>query len=291
MKKIIIVIISVAILTLLLVGCSSNDSKLPQSNDVEAVNKDIEKGEETATEKPVKVRIGLTGSDSKVWNHVKEQAAKENIDIQLMFFDSYPLPNAALATGEIEMNAFQHYIYLNKEIEQHGYEISVIGETVFAPLGIYSKQLEGIEELEDGATIVIPDDVTNGGRALLLLQESGLIKIDTAAGNTPTLKDIENPRGFKILELAATNIPASLQEVPLAVINSGVARDAGFIPSQDAIVLEASQPGENPYINIIAVRTEDKDNEVYNRIVEIYQTDETKKIIEEDSKGSSIPVW
>ena len=168
---------------------------------------------------------------------------------------------------------------------------SVIGETIFAPLGIYSKQLEDIKELEDGATIVIPDDVTNGGRALLLLQTSGLIKVNPDAGNTPTLKDIENPRNFNIIELAATNIPASLQEVPLAVINSGVARDAGFIPTKDAIVLEDTQSGENPYINIIAVRTDDKDNEVYKRIVELYQTDETKKVIEDDSKGSSIPVW
>lgn len=275
MKKIITLIISVLILLLLLVGCSSND------------NNPLESGIENS----VKVRVGLTGSDSKVWSHVKEQAAKENIDVQLVFFDSYPLPNAALAAGEIDMNAFQHYTYLNKEIEQHGYEISVIGETIFAPLGIYSKQLEDIKELEDGATIVIPDDVTNGGRALLLLQTSGLIKVNPDAGNTPTLKDIENPRNFNIIELAATNIPASLQEVPLAVINSGVARDAGFIPTKDAIVLEDTQSGENPYINIIAVRTDDKDNEVYKRIVELYQTDETKKVIEDDSKGSSIPVW
>jgi D-methionine transport system substrate-binding protein len=275
MKKIITLIISVLILLLLLVGCSSNDNNPPESR----------------IENSVKVRVGLTGSDSKVWSHVKEQAAKENIDVQLVFFDSYPLPNAALAAGEIDMNAFQHYTYLNKEIEQHGYEISVIGETIFAPLGIYSKQLEDIKELEDGATIVIPDDVTNGGRALLLLQTSGLIKVNPDAGNTPTLKDIENPRNFNIIELAATNIPASLQEVPLAVINSGVARDAGFIPTKDAIVLEDTQSGENPYINIIAVRTDDKDNEVYKRIVELYQTDETKKVIEDDSKGSSIPVW
>lgn len=275
MKKFIILLI----LSLFLVGCSSEDTSPVGGND--NTNKD----------KPTVVKIGLTGSDSKVWNHVKEEAAKENIDIQLVFFDSYPLPNAALDSGEIDLNAFQHHIYLNKEIEQHGYELSVIGETVFAPLGIYSKQLQNIEELEDGATIVIPDDVTNGGRALLLLQSNGLIKVDPKVGNTPTLKDIENPKNFNIIELAATNIPASLGEVPLAVINSGVARDAGFIPAQDAIILEDAQPGENPYINIIVARTEDKNNEVYKRIVEIYQTDATKAVIEEDSKGSSIPVW
>lgn len=271
MKKIVYVLLLSLLITGVLVGCGSQAGPEEDTN---------------------VVKVGLTGSDSKVWNHVKEEAAKEGIEIELVFFDSYPLPNAALAAGEIDMNAFQHYIYLEKEMEQHGYDLTVIGETVLAPLGIYSNQLESLDELEDGSKIVIPDDVTNGGRALLLLESNGLIKLDPAAGLTPTLKDIvDNPRNFEIIELSATNIPASLQEVPIAVINSGVARDAGLIPTQDALVLEEATEGENPYVNIIVVRTEDKDNEVYKRIVEIYQTDETKKVIEEDSKGSSIPVW
>ncbi|NLY45666.1 MAG: MetQ/NlpA family ABC transporter substrate-binding protein [Tissierella sp.] len=272
MKRIITLVLAISIF---LVGCSSGNTNSPDGND----------------EGPTVVRVGLTGSDSKTWNHIAEEAAKEDIKIELVFFDSYPLPNAALDSGEIEMNAFQHHIYLNQEVEQHGYELSVIGETVLAPLGIYSKQITSIDQLEDGAKIVIPDDVTNGGRALLLLQENGLITVDPSAGELPSLKDIENPRNFEIIELAATNIPASLEEVPIALINSGVARDAGFIPSEDAIILEEGKSGENKYVNIIVVRTEDKDNEVYNRIVELYHTDEVKEIIAEDSKGSSIPVW
>ncbi len=275
MKKILITLLLV--LSLALVGCGSNNA----ATEVES----------TDPSEPTLVRVGLTGSDSKTWNHIKEEAAKENINIELVFFDSYPLPNAALDAGEIEMNAFQHYIYLNTEVEQHGYDLTVIGETSLAPLGLYSKQLTSIDEIEDGAKIVIPDDLTNGGRSLLLLQANGLISVDPTAGNTPTLKDIENPRGFEIIELAATNIPASLEEVPLAAINSGVARDAGFIPTEDALILEETATGDNPYINIIVVRTEDKDNQAYNRIVELYQTDEVKAIIAEDSKGSSIPVW
>ena len=272
MKKIITLVLA---LSIFLVGCTGGST-----NDIDG-----------SGEGPTVVRVGLTGSDSKTWNHIAEQAAKEDIKVELVFFDSYPLPNAALDSGEIEMNAFQHHIYLNTEIEQLGYELSVIGETVLAPLGIYSKQIESIDELEDGAKIVIPDDVTNGGRALLLLEAQGLITVDASAGELPSLKDIENPRSFEIIELAATNIPASLEEVPIAVINSGVARDAGYIPSQDAILLEETKDGENPYVNIIVVRTEDKDHAVYNRIVELYHTDEVKEIIAEDSKGSSIPVW
>ena len=258
MKKLILFLI----LSILLVGCSNNNS---------AKGNDTGNGDEKTL-----VRIGLTGSDSKVWNHVKEEAAKENIDIELVFFDSYPIPNAALNSGEIE---------------QHGYELSVIGETVYAPLGLYSKKIKNLDELKDGDKIVIPDDVTNGGRALLLLQANGLITVAPDAGNTPTIKDIENPRGFEIIELSATNIPATLEEVPLAVINSGVATDAGLTPSQDAIVLEEVKSGENSYINVIVARTEDKDNKVYKHIVELYQTEATKAVIEEDSKGSLIPVW
>ena len=237
------------------------------------------------------VKVGVVGADSKTWKHIAAEAAKENIEIEVIYFDSYPLPNAALDAGEIQLNNFQHYSYLNKEIERSGYKLTAIGETVIAPLGLYSDQIERVDELEDGARIIIPDDETNGGRALLLLQENGLITVDPEAGDLPSLKDTLNPRNFDIVEMAATNIPASLDEVPLVVLNSGVAQDAGLIPTEDAIVLEEVRKGENPYINIIVARTEDKDNPVYLRIVELYQTDEVAAIIAEDSKGSSIPVW
>lgn len=237
------------------------------------------------------VKVGVVGGDSKTWRYIAEEAAKEDIEIEIVYFDSYPLPNAALDSGEIQLNSFQHYSYLNKEIERQGYKLSVIGETVIAPLGLYSQKIKGVDELQDGDKIIIPDDETNGGRALLLLQENGLITVDPAAGDLPSLKDIENPRGFDIVEMAATNIPAALVEVPMAVLNSGVAQDAGLIPTRDAIVLEEVKSGENPYINVIVARTVDKDNAVYKRIVEIYQTDEVAAIIEEDTKGSSIPVW
>lgn len=237
------------------------------------------------------VKIGVIGSDSVVWKHVAEKAAEEDIEIQIIYFDSYPLPNAALNAGEIDLNAFQHYIYLETEMEQFGYELEVLGETSFAPLGIYSNDLTDVSEVEDGAQIVIPDDVTNGGRALLLLEEAGLITVNDDAGLTPTLKDIENPRAFDILELAAANIPASLEEAPLAVINSGIARDAGFTPTEDSLVLEDATPGENPYVNIIVAQAERADDEILNRIVELYQTDDTKEVIIDDSKGASIPVF
>lgn len=238
-----------------------------------------------------KVRIGLTGSDSKVWNYIKEEAAKENIELELIYFDSYPLPNRALSEGEIEVNAFQHYIYLEKEIEEFGYEITPIGETVFAPLALYSSSITDLDQVKDGDKVAIPDDTTNGGRALKLLEAQGLISVDPEAGYTPTIKDItEYHTQIEIVELTATNIPATLDDVAFAAVNSGVAANAG-LKVEDALALEEAVAGENPYINVIAVRTEDKDNATYLRLVELYQTDEVKAIIEEESKGTSVPAW
>ena len=238
------------------------------------------------------VKIGIIG-ESKAWNYVKEQAAKENINIELVMFTDYPQPNAALNAGEIDLNAFQHVIYLNKEIASQGYKLTPIGKTVIAPLGLYSKKITEISEVQNGDIVAIPDDVTNGGRALLLLQAQGLITVNPAAGFTPTLKDItSNPKNLDIKEVAATNIPALLPDVAFAAINSGVAKDAGLIPSEDAFVLEkVSLTSDNPYINIIVARTADKDNKTYLHIVKLFQSDAVKQIIADDSKGSQIPVW
>lgn len=246
---------------------------------------------DSASEDSNVVKIGVVGSDSVVWNHVAEKAAAEGIEIKVVYFDSYPLPNAALDAGELDLNSFQHYIYFENEVEQFGYNLEVVGETSYAPLGIYSNLLAEVDAIEDGAKIIIPDDVTNGGRALLLLQEAGLITVDPEVGLTPTLKDVENPRGFEIVELAAANIPASLEEAPLAVINSGIARDAGLLPVEDALLIEQAEPGENPYVNIIVAHSDRADDEVLKRVVELYQSDDTKEVIIEDSKGASIPVF
>lgn len=283
MKRRILTFLVAVIAVFTLVACGGGNQ---QANTQEQNNQQEQSAE------PVTVKVGLTGTDSKVWNYIKEEAAKENINIELYYFDAYNLPNAALNDGELDLNAFQHHFYLNKEVEELGYEIEAIADTVVAPLGIYSKQITDIAEVSDGATVVIPDDATNGGRALILLQQAGLITVDPEAGKLPTIKDIlENPKNLKITELAATNIPPALDEVQIAVINSGVAVTAGYIPSQDAIVLEDYQNTGNIYVNVIAARTADKDRPEFKKIIEIYHTDETKKVIEEDTKGSSIPVW
>ncbi|QIK69485.1 MetQ/NlpA family ABC transporter substrate-binding protein [Erysipelothrix sp. HDW6C] len=265
MKKIIIL----ALALIALVGCS----KAPENTD------------------ETHIKLGMMGSDSVVWKRVAELAAEEGIIIEIVAFSDYTQPNAALQAGEIDINAFQHFVYLENEVETLGYDIVPIAKTSIAPLGLYSKNITSLDQLKDGDKISIPNDVTNGGRALQLLQANGLIKLNDA--KFPTPKDIvENPKNFEIIELAAATIPGTLQDVAIAAINSGIAVDAGLIPTEAAIVLEdVTISQDNPYVNLIAARSEDKDSPVLKRIIELYQTDEIKELTIKDSKGASIPVW
>lgn len=241
----------------------------------------------------VHVKIGIVGESSDQWKPVIEKLAKENINIELVKFADYTLPNQALADGEIDLNAFQHYAFLNNEIKDKGLALTVIGETIIAPLGVYSSKFKSIDEIPDNATIAIPSDATNGGRALKLLESQGLIVTAPEAGYLPTLSDItENSKNIKFYEVEAANIPALLPDVDAAVINAGHAVDNGLSPQTDSIGLESiSTESENPYINIIVARTADKDNEIYKKIVETYHSDEVAEAIETIYKGAYIPAW
>ena len=238
------------------------------------------------------VKVGVTGSESEVWNHIKDELAKEGIKLEIVSFSDYTRPNLALADGEVDINAFQHYAFFENFIEEHDLDLVPIGETVIAPMGIYSAKISHISEIKEGDKISIPNDATNGGRALILLQTAGLIKVDEAAGLLPTLKDItENKLNLEIIEVDASTTARTLEDVTCAVINSGFAVDAGFTPKEDAIFLEPIDDNSRPYINIIAARREDKDNEVLKRIVELYQSDKVKEIINRLYKGSQVTTW
>lgn len=229
-----------------------------------------------------KVKLGLIGDETRVWDSVRARLAKEGIEIEYVKFTDYSQPNAALADGSIDVNAFQHQIFLDSYNSEHKTDIVSIGNTINAPLGVYSEKIKDIKDIKEGATIAIPNDPTNGGRALRLLQSAGLIKVDEAKGYRPTVADIkENTLQLEIKELDASQTARALPDVDASIINSGVAVDAGFIPTKDAIYLEPVDEKSKPYVNVIAVRKEDENNEVYNKIVDVYQTEETKKVIEE----------
>ncbi|WP_025728179.1 MetQ/NlpA family ABC transporter substrate-binding protein [Atopobacter phocae] len=274
-KKVVKSILSIGVITCL-AACGSQGTQA----------KDAKLGD------AVTVKLGVMGANTDVWDDVKERLKDENITLEYVNFSDYNQPNRALADGSIDLNAFQHQFFLDNYNEEHGTQIVSIGQTINEPMGIYSEQVKEIKQLKKGAKVAIPNDVTNGGRALLLLQTAGLIELDQAAGQTPTIKDIKNnKKQIEVVELDASQTARALNDVDIAVVNSDVAVDAGFIPAKDAIFLEEVNEDARPYINIIASRDEDKDNPIYKKIVEVYQTDETIKVIEQTSKGSQIPAW
>ena len=245
-----------------------------------------------ATE-PVKVTLGVVGEVNEPWDYVIEELKeKENIEVELVKFTDYTTPNNALAEGEIDLSSFQTEIFMDNYNRDHGTELTTIGYTVMAPLGLYSEKITSINELKDGDTIAIPNDVSNEGRALILLHTAGLIKLDTAAGLVPTTEDVvENRLNLQFQTLESNQTARALQDVTASVINSGMAVDAGFIPSEDAVFLEPVTEDSKPYYNVIAALSEDVDNEVFQTIVAYYQSEGTAKVIEESSKGSQFPVW
>ena len=245
-----------------------------------------------ATE-PVKVTLGVVGEVNEPWDYVIEELKeKENIEVELVKFTDYTTPNNALAEGEIDLSSFQTEIFMDNYNRDHGTELTTIGYTVMAPLGLYSDKIKDISELKDGDTIAIPNDVSNEGRALILLQTAGLIKLDPEAGLVPTTEDVvENRLNLQFQTLESNQTARALQDVTASVINSGMAVDAGFIPSEDAVFLEPVTEDSKPYYNVIAALSEDVDNEVFQTIVAYYQSEGTAKVIEESSKGSQFPVW
>lgn len=244
-------------------------------------------------EETVKVTIGVVGEVNEPWDYTIEQLReKENIEVTLIKFSDYATPNTALASGEVDLNSFQTQIFLDNFNKDTDSDLASIGYTIMAPLGIYSDKITDISELGEGAEIAIPNDPSNGGRALRLLQTSGLLTLNEDAGLLPSVKDItDNPLNLVITELDSSQTARALQDVDASVINSGMAVDAGFTPSEDAVFLEPVTEESTPYYNIIAARSEDLENEAYLTVVNYFQSEGTAKVIEESTKGSQLPVW
>ncbi|EOC4760836.1 TPA: dipeptide ABC transporter glycylmethionine-binding lipoprotein [Staphylococcus aureus] len=240
-----------------------------------------------------KVTIGVASNDTKAWEKVKELAKKDDIDVEIKHFSDYNLPNKALNDGDIDMNAFQHFAFLDQYKKAHkGTKISALSTTVLAPLGIYSDKIKDVKKVKDGAKVVIPNDVSNQARALKLLEAAGLIKLKKDFGLAGTVKDItSNPKHLKITAVDAQQTARALSDVDIAVINNGVATKAGKDPKNDPIFLEKSNSDAvKPYIKIVAVNDKDLDNKTYAKIVELYHSKEAQKALQEDVKDGEKPV-
>ena len=241
-----------------------------------------------AADKPLKVGV-TPGPHAQIMEVVKKVAEKDGLKIQIVEFSDYVQPNVALNQGDIDINSFQHLPFLENMVKDRKYDLVMLAKTFTFPMGIYSKKIKNIKELKDGAVIAMPNDPTNGGRALLLFEKAGLIKLKPGLGHKASVVDIvENPRKFKIRELEAAQIPRTLEDMEIAAINTNYAMSAGLVPAKDALILEDSS---SPYANILAVRGKDKDNPLYKKFLKAYQSEEVKKFVTEQFKGSVIVAW
>lgn len=236
------------------------------------------------------LKVGVTaGPHAQIFEQVKKIAEKDGLKIQIVEFSDYVQPNAALAAGDLDVNSYQHQPYLDDQNKTRGYKLVSVASTVTYPMGIYSKKIKALGELPVGATVGVPNDPTNGGRALLLLQRLGLLKLKAEAGLKPTPVDIlDNPKKLKIKELDAAQIPRALGDLDAAAINTNYALPAGLAPNKDAVAIEESK---GPYVNVIAVQEKNKDAAWVKTLVKAYHTAEVKKFIETEFKGSVVASW
>ncbi|MGL4318761.1 MAG: MetQ/NlpA family ABC transporter substrate-binding protein, partial [Pseudomonas sp.] len=210
---------------------------------------------------------------------IKPALAKEGVELKIKVFTDYVQPNVQVAEGRLDANFFQHQPYLNEFNAARGTQLVSIAGVHVEPFGAYSSKIKNLADLPQGANVVIPNDATNGGRALLLLQKAGVIKLKADAGITATVKDIaENPKGIKVRELEAATLPRVLPQVDLALINTNYALEAGLNPTKDALAIEGS---DSPYVNILVVRADRKDDAALQKLAKALNSAEVKTFITE----------
>ena len=254
-----------------------------------------------AEEPPVTVKVGVVGSTNEQWTDVLvPKLAEEGINIEIVTFSDYVMPNIALASGDIDLNAFQHYNFLenwnDENAETYGTKLVPIGETLIAPLSMYSDKYASVDEIQEGDTILVMNDVVNAARALNMLDTLGLVKLGDNLTSYATVADIvENPLNLNIVELDAAMVGSQMSDSSVAAgfMNGQYATQAGY-KHEDAIAVEAFDPDnadQHGIVNIIAAREADAENPVYLRIAEAYQCDEVKEVFDTLYAGSFKAAW
>ena len=273
MKKTVWALAGLLALGALVAGCSGEKKEAAQSSD-----------------KKVVLKVGATPvPHAEILNEIKPLLAKDGIDLQIIEFTDYVKPNLSLNDKEIDANFFQHEPYLKKFAADRKLDLVNLVAVHIEPMGVYSKKLKDIKSVPDGAKVAIPNDPTNGGRALNILAKAGLIKLKDGVGISATVGDIvENPKNLKITEAEAAMLPRTLDDVDLAVINSNFAMEAKLNPTKDALFIE---PKNSPYANIVAVRKGDENRKEIQALKKALTSPEVKKFIEEKYKGAVIPAF
>lgn len=252
-------------------GCgSSNDSK----------------GDQAKKE----IKVGVTaGPHAEIMDEVVKEAAKQGITIKVVEFNDYVQPDKALAEKDLDMNSYQHQPYLDNIVKKQGLKLTSIGKTILMPMAVYSHKYKSLDEVAPGSKVTIPNDPSNGARALLLLQQAGLIKLKNGDSIEASVADItENPKNLQFVELDAAQTPRSLDDTDIACVNTNYAIPAGLNPKKDSILVESI---ESPYACVFAVRQSDENNETYKKVVQIYQSEAIKKFINDKYQGTILPAF
>ena len=277
MKKVFALIAALAFSALALAGCGSQQS--------------ASSGASSAASGAKTLKVGATAvPHAEILEAAKPLLEKEGITLEIVEFNDYVQPNLALNDKELDANFFQHEPYLKNFMDEHKeVKLKNAAGVHIEPMGIYSHKVKKLDELKDGATIAIPNDPTNGGRSLLLLEKAGLLKLKEGVGEKATVQDIvENPKHLKFQEVEAAQVPRTLDDVDAAIINSNFAMQVPLDPTKDAMFIEDST---SPYVNIIAVRAGDESRPEIQALIKVLHSDEIKNFINEKYKGAVVPAF
>jgi len=238
-----------------------------------------------------RLRVGIMSGGEEQIAAVAARIAKERhgLDVELVTFSDYLMPNAALADGSLDANAFQHAPFLSQQIEARQYRLAIVASTFIYPIAGYSQRLRSLGDLKDGAQVAVPNDPSNLGRALKLLEHSGLLELRAEAGILASVLDItKNPRGLRIVELDAAQLPRVLPDVDLAIINNNYAAQAGLAALRDGILVESK---DSPYVNLIVAREDNKGDPRIAQWVASYQTEEVHQAALGIFNGGVVKGW
>ena len=279
MKKVLALIATLVVATLAFAGCGGSQSSSSSSSSAAQTS-----GTKT-------LKVGATAvPHAEILEAAKPLLEKEGIKLDIVEFNDYVQPNLALNDKELDANFYQHDPYLQNFMEEHK-EVKLVsaGGVHIEPMGIYSKTVTDLKDLKDGATISIPNDPTNGGRALLLLEKAGLLKLKDGVKEKATLQDIaENPKNFKFQEVEAAQVPRTLDDVDAAIINSNFAMQVQLDPTKDSLFIEDST---SPYVNIVAVRQGDENRPEIQALMKVLHSQEIKDFINNKYKGAVVPAF
>ena len=292
MKKLLALLFALT-LVLALAACGGAAETEEPAEAEETETTEAAEAEETteSTGDMVTLRVGASPTPhAEILAQVVDDLAEQGIDLQIVEYTDYVVPNTAVEDGEDDANYFQHTPYMENFNAERGTHLVAVGDVHYEPMGIYAGQTTSLDALPDGATIAVPNDATNEGRALLLLQAQGLITIDEAAGLECTPNDItENPKNLVFKELEAAMLPQTVEEVDLSVINSNYALQAGFNPVEDSLAIESAD--STPYPNVIAVKEGNENNEAIQALVKALQSDKVRDYIEETYGGAVVALF